>query len=291
MVATQLALNGIIVGLQYALVAIGFSMIYSITRVLHIAQGAAYVLAAYSFYEVSQRLGLGVFLGIVAAIVSVGLFGVLMQEGVYRAIGTGREHNLFAVWAASFGVVVIVDNLISLAFGDAPVTTLPALATSVSLGGQLVVTWAGILGVGLTVGVVLGLYVVLKRTRIGVLLRALASSEDLFELTYGDARKYRLLAFVGGSVLVVPAALVIGSVLGVAPSDGINVGVILIAVTIVGGIGNLAGAALSGLALGLIENLAQLKLGIGWDPVITYSLIAVLMIVRPNGLLKPLRGE
>jgi branched-chain amino acid transport system permease protein len=289
MLGVQLLLNGIVVGSQYALVAIGFSMIFSITRIFHIAQGAAYLLAGYTCFEVSQRLHLGIVLGTMAAIVAAVLFGLIMQEGLYRLIANA-EHSLFAMFVGSFGSVVIVDNLLSWAFGDNVVHVIPSLSGVVSIGSVRIAK-GGIVGVALAIVIIAGLYVLLRHTRVGTLLRALAADEELFEMTYGNARRYRRIAFAAGSVLVVPGVLMIGSIQGLTPSAGITIGTILIAVTIVGGIGSLTGAALSGLLVGIVENLAQWKLSIGWDPVVTYGLVVALMLVRPNGLLKPLRAD
>lgn len=287
MLFLQLLINGIVIGSQYALVAVGFSMIFSITRIFHIAQGATYLLAGYVCLEVSQRLHLGLVLGIIAALGAAVVFGFIMQEGLYRAIAHA-EHALFALFVGSFGIVVVVDNLVSWAFGDNVVQIIPSLSRNVAIG-SLQVSVGGLVGIGLTIAVILALWLLLGRTRIGTLLRALASDEELFDMTYGSARHYRRIAFALGSLLVVPGVLMIGSIQGLQPSDGITIGTILIAVTIVGGIGSLTGAAISGLAVGIIENLAQWKLSIGWDPVVTYGLIVVLMLLKPNGLLKPLR--
>jgi branched-chain amino acid transport system permease protein len=287
MLGWQLLLNGIVVGAQYALVAVGFSIIFSITRIFHVAQGATYVLAGFACYEVSQRLHAGLLLGIVAALFVAAAFGFIMQEGLYRSI-TNAEHSLFAMFVASFGAVIVVDNVISWAFGDNTINVVPALTKTLNIG-QLQITKGGLVGLGLTIVVIGGLGLLLHRTRVGTLLRALASDEELFEMTYGSSRKYRRIAFALGSILVVPGVLMIGSIQGLQSSDGITIGTILIAVTIVGGIGSLTGAALGGLAVGIVENLAQWKLSVGWDPVVTYGIIVVLMLARPTGLLRALR--
>jgi branched-chain amino acid transport system permease protein len=282
MLYLQLLVNGIQTGALYALIAAGFSLIFGMTRIFHAAHGAMFTIAGFVFYEFYAVLEWGLLPSVLACAVAAGLFGVLLNRWVYVVIQR-HEGSFFTVFAASFGAAIVVQNLISIFFGKGMVTVSTPLSRSIELMPGLYVAPMAFIAVITAIICFALLHYLFTHTNMGVALRALGENPvlvDVFGLNPKSLGKY---AFLIGSVLVVPAAILTAATSWLNPAMGHHVMMISIAATIVGGVGSLRGAAMAGLLFGLAENLSLAFFDPQWSEAVTFVILFLFIIFRPGG--------
>ena len=279
----QLLVDGLQLGALYALMAVGFAMIFGSTRVFHYAHGTTYVIVGYLFYYMAERLHLPWWAAAIVAAAAGVLFGVLLDRWMYRPIQRD-EGSFFTVFVASFGIAVVAENIIVILFGASFVSISTPLTRAADIGGGIVVSYLGIFSVLLAGLLFTFLNWFLARTDVGVALRALSENPDLVRGFGLNPRKLSQYAFAIGSLLVAPAALVATCVTGLTPTAGHRVVLISIAASIIGGIGSLRGAGFGGLILGLAESLAVWKLSTGWSEAVAFVILFAFILGRPSGL-------
>jgi|UniRef100_UPI004047CE60 branched-chain amino acid transport system permease protein len=282
MLYLQLLVNGIQTGALYALIAAGFSLIFGMTRIFHAAHGATFTIAGFVFYEFYAVLEWGLIPSVLACAAAAALFGVLLNRWVYVVIQR-HEGSFFTVFAASFGAAIVVQNLISIFFGKGMVTVSTPLSRSIELMPGLYVAPMAFIAVITAIICFALLHYLFTHTSMGVALRALGENPvlvDVFGLNPKSLGKY---AFLIGSVLVVPAAILTAATSGLNPAMGHHVMMISIAATIVGGVGSLRGAAMAGLLFGLAENLSLAFFDPQWSEAVTFVILFLFIIFRPGG--------
>jgi branched-chain amino acid transport system permease protein len=282
MLLLQLLIDGIQLGALYALMAVGFAIIFGSTRVFHYAHGATYIIVGYIFYFTGERLGLPWWVAALLAAASGVLFGVALDRFVYRPIQRD-EGSFFTVFVASFGIGVVVENVIILFFGASFVSITTPLTRGQDVHG-IVISQLGVFAVVAAVVLFTFLNWFLARTDTGVALRGLSENPELVRGFGLNPRRLSQYAFAIGSLLVVPAALVATCITGLTPSAGHRVVLISIAASIIGGIGSLRGAGLGGLILGLAESLAIWRLSTGWSEAVAFVILLCFILIRPSGL-------
>ena len=282
MLLLQLIASGIQTGALYALTAAGFALIFGATRIFHVAHGASFVLAGYTFVGLTQ-FGAPWPVGVLAAVVVAVAFGLLIDAFVYRPIQR-HEASFFTVFVASFGIVICVQALIQVGFGRGSVAISSPLTSAMQVLPGLYlapVFWASI-GVALVLFAVVGF--LLERTNFGLGLRGLSENPELLRSFGLSSRRLSYLAFGLGSAMVVPGAILASATTGIEPSASHRVMLISIAASVVGGIGSLRGAAIGGLILGITENLAVLVLDTQWSEAASFVVLFLFIIFRPSGL-------
>jgi len=282
MLYLQLLVNGIQTGAMYALIAAGFSLIFGMTRVFHAAHGATFTIAGFVFYECYQVFELGLILSVLGSALAAGLFGMLLNRWVYVVIQR-HEGSFFTVFAASFGAAIVVENLIAIFFGKGLMTVSTDWSRSVEMMPGLFVAPMSFVAVIVAIICFAILHWLFTHTSLGVALRALGENPmliDVFGLNQRELGKY---AFLIGSVLVVPAAVLTATTTGLSASMGHHIMMISIAATIVGGVGSLRGAAMAGMLFGLAENLSLAFFEPQWSEAVTFVILFLFIIFRPGG--------
>lgn len=279
----QLFVDGLQLGALYALMAVGFAIIFGSTRVFHYAHGTTYIIVGYVFFYLFDRLHVPWWAAAVASACAAVIFGVALDRFVYRPIQRD-EGSFFTVFVASFGIGVVAENLVIIFFGASFVSISTPLTRVQDVGGGIVVSYLGVISVLVAVLLFTFLNWFLAKTDVGVALRALSENPELVRGFGLNPRKLSQYAFAIGSLLVVPAALVATCVTGLTPTAGHRVVLISIAASIIGGIGSLRGAGLGGLILGLAESLAVWKLSTGWSEAVAFVILFAFILARPSGL-------
>lgn len=282
MLYLQLLVNGIQTGALYALIAAGFSLIFGMTRVFHAAHGATFTIAGFVFYECFSVFGLGWIISILAASVAAGLFGVLLNRWVYVVIQR-HEGSFFTVFAASFGAAIVMENLIAIFFGKGLMTVSTDWSRSVEMLPGLFIAPMSLVAVVVAVICFAILHYVFTHTSLGVALRALGENPTLVDVFGLNQRNLGKYAFLIGSVLVVPAAVLTATTSGLSATMGHHIMMISIAATIVGGVGSLRGAAMAGMLFGLAENLSLAFFEPQWSEAVTFVILFLFIIFRPGG--------
>jgi len=283
MLALQLAITGLQTGAIYALTAVGFSLIFGSTRIFHFSHGATFIIAAYLFYFMDVS-GYGILLSILASASGAIVFGLLMYRFVYVPIQRD-DGSFFTVFVASFGVGIVVQNVIGMVFGRGYVAVQTSLSKSVEVAEGLYIAplaWIAVLCAALFF---FALWYFLRFSTTGMALRALADNPELVSVFGLNPKFISACAFSIGSLLVVPAAIISGTTQGLNPAMGHHVMLISLAATIVGGIGSVTGTLIAGLVLGLAESLALLYVESQWTEAVTFAILFLFILIRPSGLL------
>jgi len=278
----QLAITGLQVGAMYALTAVGFSLIFGSTRIFHFAHGATCVLAAYVFYWMNLQ-GLPVIVSIIGCAAIAVAFGLFMDRFIYAPIQRDKG-SFFTVFVASYGIGIVVQNVVGMIFGRSFVTIDTPLSQSVEMIPGLYVSPLAWISLVVTAVFYVALEWLLRRTHVGLALRALADNPENVRIYGMDPRRLSSVAFAIGAVLVVPAAIITGSTAGLSPSMGSHIMLISLAATIVGGIGSIRGAMVAGFILGLAETLSLLWVDAQWTEAVTFAILFLFIILRPAGL-------
>ncbi len=277
------AANGIVIGITYALVAVGLTLIYGILDIINMAQGALYMLGAYTAYVLVAYLHVNYFAAVLLAAPIVGIMGLVMERLSVTPL-LGRHHVVFLL--SSFGAAVVAENLVLIAFGpdalplDSPIAqTVQNVGALISITQQKIfVLLAGVLAIG-----VLSQFI--KRGRLGKAMRAVAADRDTAALMGIDVRRVYQLAFFIGAGISGAAGALMGAVYSIEPTMGNLVLLKSFVVVIMGGMGSLPGAFLGGLILGLAESLGGAYLTIEYKDAFGLVAMIAILLLRPQGLL------
>jgi branched-chain amino acid transport system permease protein len=279
----DLALNGLVFGCMYALMAVGLTLVYGLLRILHIAHAAVYAFGAYVAVIVANATG-AIGFGVIAAMAAAAVLGI----GIYRFLYAPLlAYPPYVPMIASIGLLVFMEDGFRIAFGEQGLTFArnPYPTQLHEFLGLTVNTVQIAIVVAATVCLLL-LASFTTRTRIGIGWRATVSDPRMAESFGVDAIKVRYLNFAIGSALAGLAGALIGVLNNfVEPTMGFVVSYKALAIIVVGGLGSLRGTLIASLALGLVESYGTIFVGrfLDRDAIAFLFLIAVL-IARPRGL-------
>ena len=287
MLAQQLV-NGVVLGATYALIAIGYTLIFGILRVLHLAHGEVFVAGALAGLAAAVAGGGNLALALAASLAAAVAAGILVERVALRPL---RAAGHLAPILSTLGVAIILQDLAVKAFGGEPIG-FPEFAQPRTLRmGSLTVPGTHLLILALTVALVAGLHLLLRRTRLGRALRATAESPTLAALLGIRTRQVALWTIAVASALAGAAGLLVGLASNaVSPSAGFEVTLKGLVVMLFGGVGSVAGALLGGLVLGLAEVLSVAYLASSYRDAFSFLLLIAVLLVRPGGLFGA-RGE
>ncbi|NUO09167.1 MAG: branched-chain amino acid ABC transporter permease [Candidatus Brocadia sp.] len=280
----QLFLNGIIAGSIYALIALGFTVIYKTVRFFHFAHGVVYTAGAYCAYSLSISLGINPVISFFLASAFSALLGIAIDRAVYLPLRKNKASNLVLA-IASFGVFIFIQNLLQLIYG-AQILTLRTGA--VKEGHQIlgaVITDIQIL-ILVVSGWLLGiLWFIIEKTKMGKAIRAVADDPIGASVSGIYSERVILYAFGIGSALAGVAGVLISYETNIEPTMGLNAILKGIIASIIGGVGNVPGAVLGGFFLGIVENLGIWKIQAGWKDTISFAILIVFLLFKSEGIL------
>jgi branched-chain amino acid transport system permease protein len=287
MLAQQLV-NGVVLGATYALIAIGYTLIFGILRVLHLAHGEVFVAGALAGVAVTAASGGSLALALAASVAAAVGAGILVERVALRPL---RAAGHLAPILSTLGVAVIVQDLAVKAFGGEPIGFPEFAQPRVYKLGPLTVSGTHLAILAITALLVAGLHLLLRRTRLGRALRATAESPTLAALLGIRTRQVAFCTIVVASALAGAAGLLVGLATNVVlPSAGFEVTLKGLVVMLFGGVGSVAGALAGGIILGLAEVLSVAYLASSYRDAFAFLLLIAVLLVRPRGLFGA-RGE
>lgn len=280
----QLLLNGIIAGSIYALVAIGFTVIYRTVKFFHFAHGVVYTAGAYFAYTLIISLHLNFAVSFFLAIVLAAILGVAIDRLVYYPLRRQKASNLIFL-LASFGVVIFIQNLIQLIYGAQILTirTGPIKEGHHFLGAVITDIQILILAVSIILMILLWLFI--QKTKLGKAMRAVSDDPIAANVVGINPERIILTSFAIGSALAGAAGILISFETNIQPTMGFSALLKGIIASIIGGIGSIPGAVLGGFFLGLAENLGIWKISAGWKDCIAFLILIIFLLIRPWGFL------
>lgn len=289
-IVAQLLVNGVIAGSVYALVAAGFSLIYATNRFVHFAHGAVVVVAAYAMYAFFALLGLGFLPSFVLTLLFSGALGYLQFQGVYLPLKKRKSSNVILL-LASVGLMLLFENLVLLLFGsDVKMLDVFEVGRGISMFG-FIITKIQIIMIVTSLILLLALNILLKKTRLGTALRAVADNPDLAEIMGISARKLQSLSFVLGSAIAGIASVLIAIEQNLEPFMGSRLMIKGFTAAIVGGVSSVEGAILGSFILGIVENVGIWFLPSGYKDAIAFVVLILFLVIKPTGVLGINKGN
>lgn len=291
-------LNGLQLGILLFLIAAGLTLVFGVMDFVNLAHGVQYMIGAYlaaMFVAWTGNFWTGLLLTLPAALA----FGLLLEVAVFRHL-YGRDHLDQVL--ATFGLILFLNQAVKAIWGAAPLSVpVPeALSGSIRLMDGLLYPVYRLVLIGIGLATALGLYVLINRTRIGMLVRAGATNAPIVSALGVDIGRLFMVVFGFGAMLAGFAGALVAPILSVEPGMGDTLLILTFVVIVIGGIGSIRGAFIAALAVGLIDTLGRacgpqlLRLmlepaaanqaGRSLAPMLIYILMAAVLFFRPSGL-------
>ena len=281
-IAVQLILNGIIAGAIYALVASGFSLIYSVTKFMHFAHGAVLALGAYFMYTFAVASGMHFWLAVLLTIAFSGIAGALTNWIVYLPLRK-RKASAAVLLIASIALMTFLNALV-LGIWGADVKTIPTRNPVFDVLGDSV-TFIQIIIIAVSAVLLLGLWLLMKKTTLGKAMRAVADNNEVAQTVGINPERIYTYTFIIGSVLAGVAGILIGIEQNLYPQMGVSLIIKGFTGAVIGSLVSVPGSVLGSLILGLAENIGIWWLPSGYKDAIAFVLLFIFLLFKPSGLL------
>ncbi|WP_102348684.1 branched-chain amino acid ABC transporter permease [Bacillus sp. Marseille-P3661] len=277
-----LLIQGLATGSLYALLAVGFGLIYNATQVFHIAHGATFVIGTYFFYTSYVIFQSNIVVSFVIALLGSAIYGVALERFIYRPL-RNKGASIVMTLIASLGILILTENLIGLIFGPDTYSIFSGPLPTINIGNNFMVTITDILAIVIAVIVFIILYFVLTKSKIGKMMRAISDNPEMATIVGMNTNKIYTIVFAIGSALVALAAPLQAMAIGVRPDQGFSIMFVSVIAVIIGGIGYLPGAALGALFLGIIESLSLWVLPSSWKTTVVFIVMLLFLVIKPQG--------
>ncbi|MCW5222784.1 high-affinity branched-chain amino acid ABC transporter permease LivH [Verminephrobacter aporrectodeae] len=292
---TQQLINGLTLGAIYALIAIGYTMVYGIIGMINFAHGEIYMIGGYVGLVALTAIGtqagypLPLVLGaaLLVSVVVTGAYGFVIERVAYRPLRGGPR---LVPLISAIGMSIFLQNYMLIGQGarDVSVPVVVSGALEFNMGGDFTVTlpYARLLIVGVTLVLMIALTLFISRSRMGRACRACSEDMRMANLLGIDTNKVISLTFVLGAMLAAVGGVLIGLSIGkLNPFIGFIAGIKAFTAAVLGGIGSVPGAMLGGVLLGLAETFASGYMPTEYKDVVAFGLLVLVLLFRPTGLL------
>jgi branched-chain amino acid transport system permease protein len=287
----QQLVNGVTWGSVYALIALGYTMVYGILRLINFAHGDVYMLGAYFAYFAARWMGaaqdpnpLKALLVLAAAMAGCGIVGVVIERAAYKPV---RKSSRLAALITAIGVSLLLENGGLLLFGADP-KFFPQIVklTHIRLGGGISITNQQAIVLLVSLAMMFALRFIVLHTRVGMAMRAVSHNHTAASLMGISVDRIITFTFMLGSMLAAAAGVLVAlQNPKIDPLMGIMPGLKAFVAAVLGGIGNVPGAVIGGLVMGIAEVLVVGYLSPSWRDAIAFILLIVILLVRPSGIL------
>jgi branched-chain amino acid transport system permease protein len=274
-------LVGLINGAFYAMLSLGLAVIFGLLNIINFTHGAQYMLGAFSAWFLLNWLGIGYWPALIIAPIAVGILGIAIERFLLRRIA--RLDHLYGL-LLTFGLALIIEGIFRQQYGSSgqPYTIPAELQGARNLGFMFLPNYRAWVIVA-SLAVCLATWFVIERTRLGAYLRAATENPVLVRAFGIDVPRMVTLTYGGGVALAALAGVMAAPIYQVSPLMGSNIIIVVFAVVVIGGMGSILGAIVSGFALGLIEGLTKVFYPEASSTVI-FVIMALVLLVKPAGL-------
>lgn len=276
----QILLNGLTTGLVYVLMALGFTLIFGIMRVVNFAHGELYMVGAFAVTVLNGKLSWPYVPAIVCSVVVVGLLGALLERLLFRRV-IGNEFNCMIL---ALAISICLQSLALIMFGPDEIGA-PRPVTGVLHLGPAVIPADRLFVGGVALLLLAGFYLFLNKTHLGLTMRAVAQDAEIAGLHGIDPKLVHTTAFAIGSLLAGAAGALMAPIYTVFPYMGELPMMKAFIVVVLGGLGSLAGAVVGGLLLGIVESAFATMLGSTAAALVAFAVVVLTIAVRPEGLM------
>jgi branched-chain amino acid transport system permease protein len=274
-------INGLMIGGVYALLAVGFSLIFGVARIINLAHTAFYMLAAYLIFTFTSNVGLNVYLSIAISVAMVTLIGILTYRLVIARV---REHET-TVLIVTIALTIIAQESLLLGFGGS-FRGIPLLVSGYTEILGVKVLYQYLVTFGVVLVALLGMWALLMKTRLGIAIRCTAQDREVANLMGIDVSRIGTITMAIAVALAAVAGALVAPILAVDPHMWTHPLVVVLAVVVLGGLGSIKGSLLGAFILAFAEALVvhQYSQGSFLKGAVALSVMLVVILLRPQGL-------
>ena len=282
----QSLINGLNQGAIYALIALGYTMVYGIIRMINFAHGDFIMIGAYTlFYTIPLMINAGMpaWLSVIVAIAVCALVGVLVETFAYRPV---RKAGPMSALITALAMSIFLENLAMVLFGAKPHNVQAIFSLPTITVGSVALPLNVLLTIAIGLGIMIALQLFVKKTKLGKAMRAVPQDKDASTLVGINVNRIITTTFAIGSGLAAVAALMYCATYPRVTNDmGSMMGMKAFIAAVLGGIGSIPGAMIGGIAIGLCECFVS-AIGLSaWKDAVTFAILIVVLLVKPTGFL------
>ena len=280
---TELIINGLTMGCIYALVALGYSMVYGILQIINFAHGDIFMLGTFLGLTLVKVFHMPILAAMGIAMIMTAGVGMVIERLAYRPL---RLSDRLAPLLSALGVSIFLSNFVQLIWGTETRSFPQLIPTGMINVGGVMISSLQLIIIALSIILMLCLYYVVQHSTWGIAMRAVSYNMQHARLMGIDVDRVIAITFAVGSALAAAAGILVGIYYdAVFPTMGYSAGLKAFTAAVLGGIGNIPGAMLGGIILGVAENLGAAYLASGFRDAIAFGILVLILLVRPTGLL------
>ena len=285
-------ISGISLGSVYAIIALGYTMVYGIAKMLNFAHGDVIMVGAYISFCATSYWGMSPFMSVIVSMLVCTVLGVVIERLAYRPL---RQATSLAVLITAIGVSYLLENLALLIWTSNPKVFTSIVGTgSVKLfGGQMSITTVTLVTIAVCVAIMIGLTLFTSKTKMGKAMRAVSEDKGAAQLMGINVDTTISVTFAIGSGLAAVAGVLLCSAYPtLTPMTGFMPGIKAFTAAVFGGIGSVPGAMIGGILLGIIEIFGKAYISTQLSDAIVFAVLIIVLLVKPTGLLgKPINEK
>ena len=279
----QTLISGLSLGSIYALIALGYTMVYGIAKMLNFAHGDIIMVGAYAGIVAVFSLGMPPAIAIVISIVVCSLLGMLIERLAYKPL---RQAAPLAVLITAIGVSYLLQNVALLIFGSEQKAFPTLFQIPTIYIGEVMIDGITLITLAVTAAIMIGLTLFINKTKMGKAMRAVSEDKEAASLMGISTNRTITITFAIGSALAAVASIFYGATyIYIKPTTGAMPGIKAFTAAVFGGIGSIPGAMLGGIVLGLIEQFSKAYISTLWADAIVFAVLVLVLVVKPTGLL------
>lgn len=284
-IVIQLIINSIIAGAIYALIALGFNLVYWVTKFFNIAHGVYAVIAAYTVYYMYTTHGYNMYLSICTGVLLAGIAGVVSDKFIFIKLRK-RNASPMTMFVASLGLFTVLQAVVAIMFTNQFRILTESFVSGKSyrfLGGVVTQTHLIIM---ITVLLMLAILIFMRdRTKFGKAVKAIGDDEEVAKVIGIDTDHIIGHVFFIGSLFAGVGGILIGFDIGIMPTMGMGLLLKAVTASIIGGVGNIYGGLLGAFLIGFAENFGVWQISGEWKDAISFAMLIVFLLFRPRGIL------
>ena len=273
-------MNGLVIGVIYALAALGVSLVVGIMNVINFAHGELYILAGYFSYLFADALGFNPVFSLTLAVGVVFVFGILIEYTIIRPTYGNDMYSLILTFILS----IVLQNAYLLIFGPYPSKPPGWVKGATNLFGDFYYGNQRLAALAAGAAVIIAVFLLIKKTWFGRIIRATSQDREMAELNGVNTTRLNSFSFGLGCALAAAAGVILAPVFPVTPSAGVPVALTAFVVVVLGGMGSLWGCVVGGLILGLVENLGAAFISTGYKHLFGFIILILVLAIKPSGL-------
>lgn len=275
--------NGIVMGSIFALVSLGFALVYNTTRIFHISYAVLYMFAPYMILTFYKNLRFPSLIAFLIAILLTMLLSVVMELVVYRPLAK-KKSSFTVILISSIGIMIVVINLVAMFYGNETKILNPNISKSVSIG-NIIITYSQLYQLIPSLIVIILFMTFLKFSKFGIKTRAMRDDDVLCTVFGMNIYKMRLVLFILSGFFAALGGGLVAYDVGMDPYVGMPMLLNAVVALIIGGMGRFEAPIIGGFIIGILQAMAVWVFSSRWQDAVTFTLLILFLLFRPQGLM------